>query len=61
MCASWGLQIQMTGGGSKIIQATFFLGLSKTFDKCSRLFGAWSETVHYRPLIPTHRPRRQEV
>ena len=39
-----------------------FFSPCETIDKCLRLFGAshtWSETVHYRPLIPPRRPRRE--
>jgi len=43
-------------------QQIFFFVPSETIDNCSRLFGTsdtWSETAHYRPLVPTRRPHRE--
>jgi hypothetical protein len=47
--------------GTGVVMCFFFV-LSETFDKCSRLFGTsdtWSETEHYRPLVPTQHPHRE--
>ena len=46
----------------KHLRTYFFFVLSETINKCSRLCGTWdtwSETVHYRPLVPTRRPHRE--